>query len=34
MFSSSSESTVTALKSDDLDTMTWKLTTLKKLNKL
>ncbi len=31
MFSSSSESIVTALKSNDLDTITWKLTTFKEV---
>ncbi len=31
MFSSSSESTVTVLKSDDLDTITWKLTIFKEV---
>ncbi len=31
MFSLSSESTVTALKSDDLNTITWKSTTFKEV---
>jgi len=31
MFSSSSESTITGLKPDDLDTITWKLTTFKEV---
>ena len=34
MFSSSSESTATALKSDDLNTITWKSTTFKEIEQV